>query len=71
MVTERLTHSDYVITEEKQSEIDPDKFISLVVGITCPRCKAPNKPTEHGVPAGCPNCGLTYTQWGNELECTT
>jgi hypothetical protein len=67
-VRETLAYSDYVVTAEYRSLIDPKNTVFEDIGFTCPKCKKILDPLEHGNRVTC-TCGLEMVVWGNALEC--
>jgi ferredoxin-like protein FixX len=75
-IKETLHHSDYAVHEERRSKIDPERIMSVEIGMKCPGCKTFFKsiddetgPIEHGNSLECAECGLKMTLWGNALIC--
>ena len=69
MIAETFPMSDYLITEEVRSQIDPDRTIKLVVAMRCPHCKTKLPAMEHGSKQVCVKCGLKMQCFGNSLDC--
>ena len=68
-MTENLDYHNYVILEEKQSQIDTDATIYIKVCMKCPRCKTRMPLIEHGETAKCQSCRLIMTVYGNCITC--
>jgi hypothetical protein len=75
-IREKLNYSDYVVYEDRKSEIDQGRVLLVEIGMKCPGCKTflegiddETGPIEHGESITCKSCGLKMTMWGNQLIC--
>ena len=69
MTKEDLMYSDYSIFDEKKSQIDKGRILSVEKGLSCPRCSEELEIIEHGDTKECFSCGLVLTRHGNRLTC--
>jgi len=70
VIKERLSVSDYLVSDQFHSRIDEGAILVRVVGMKCPHCGTKGEEIEHGHIEVCVKCGLVMEVHGNALDCT-